>query len=62
MSRLQGDRYIYKENMGGLCSICNEYGYEVFSEIEDTLKKGIENIHLQVFDTLMFVNYFILKY
>ena len=49
MSRLQGGRYIYKENMGGLCSICNEYGYEVFSEIEDTLKKDIENIHLQVF-------------
>jgi hypothetical protein len=49
MKRLQGSRYIYKENMGGLCSICNEYGYQVFSEIEDTMKKNIENIHLQVF-------------
>ena len=48
MNRLHGSRYIFKENMGGLCSICNEYGYQIFSEIEDFMKKNIENIYLQV--------------
>ncbi|CAJ0829049.1 10838_t:CDS:2, partial [Entrophospora sp. SA101] len=38
---------IITRNMEGLCSISNEYGYEVFSEIEGTLKKDIENIHFQ---------------
>src|SRR5688572_16031398 len=27
MTRLQGGRYIYKDNLGGLCSECNECGY-----------------------------------
>ncbi|RHZ45905.1 hypothetical protein Glove_642g13 [Diversispora epigaea] len=33
MTRLQGDRYVYKDNLGGLCSECNECGYEVFGDI-----------------------------
>ncbi|CAG8841167.1 6435_t:CDS:2, partial [Racocetra persica] len=32
MTRLQGGRYIYKDNLGGMCSSCNELGYEVFKE------------------------------
>src|SRR6185369_3310297 len=44
MTRLEGGRFLYKENLGGLCSICNEYGYEVFTEIEDIVKKEIQNI------------------
>lgn len=31
---LQGEQYIYKENLGGLCSICNMYGYESFDELQ----------------------------
>jgi hypothetical protein len=48
MTRLEGGRFLYKENLGGLCSICNEYGYEVFTEVEDVVKKEIPNIYLQV--------------
>lgn len=48
MTRLEGGRFLYKENLGGLCSICNEYGYEVFTAIEDVVKKEIQNTHLQV--------------
>jgi hypothetical protein len=48
MTRLEGGRFLYKENLGGLCSICNEYGYEVFTEIEGVVKKEIHNIYLQV--------------
>lgn len=48
MTRLQGGRYIYKDNLGGICSTCNELGYEVFEEIEKLLKLHISNIDLQV--------------
>ena len=39
MTRLKGGRFLYKDNLGALCSTCNEYGYQVFSEIEDLIKK-----------------------
>jgi len=44
MTRLQGNRYQYKEDLGGLCSTCNEYGYEVFVEIEDLIENYVADI------------------
>ncbi|RHZ77227.1 hypothetical protein Glove_184g100 [Diversispora epigaea] len=41
MTRLQGSRYVYKDNLGGLCSECNECGYEVFGEITVLIKANI---------------------
>ncbi|RIB09351.1 hypothetical protein C2G38_2209182 [Gigaspora rosea] len=47
MTRLQGGKYIFKDNLGGICSTCNELGYEVFEEIEQLLKLHISNVNLQ---------------
>ncbi|RIB12060.1 hypothetical protein C2G38_2201736 [Gigaspora rosea] len=45
MTRLEESRFVYKENLGGLCTTCNELGYEVFDELGlliDTITKNIE--------------------
>ncbi|UZO14704.1 uncharacterized protein OCT59_006153 [Rhizophagus irregularis] len=47
MTRLQGNRYQYKEDLGGLCSTCNECGYEVFVEIEDLIDNYVSDIQLR---------------
>ena len=39
MAKLQGNEYIYREDLSGLCSICSRYGYEIF----DDIRKLIEN-------------------
>ncbi|PKY33820.1 hypothetical protein RhiirB3_453052, partial [Rhizophagus irregularis] len=38
-TKLQGNEYIYREDLGGLCSTCSRYGYEIFVDI----RKLIEN-------------------
>ena len=43
MTRLEGGQFLYRDNLGGLCSICNEYSYEVFSEITKLIENHIEN-------------------
>ena len=43
MTRLEGGQFLYRDNLGGLCSICNEYGYEVFLEITKLIENHIEN-------------------
>ncbi|RHZ81982.1 hypothetical protein Glove_115g1 [Diversispora epigaea] len=37
MTRLDGKRFVYKENLGGLCSECNKCGYqnELISEVQN---------------------------
>lgn len=44
---LQGNQYIYKEDLGGLCSICNTYGYESFDELRRLIQCHILNLNLQ---------------
>lgn len=41
MGRLTSGPYVYRKDLGGLCSICNEYFYEVF----DTLN-GLAQAHI----------------
>ena len=41
MTRLEGGRYQYKEDLGGLCMTCNECGYLVFAEIEKIIEMYI---------------------
>ena len=48
MTRLQEGRYVYKENLGGLCSECNECGYEVFGNIRTLITAHIEDETLWV--------------
>uniref|UniRef100_U9UGQ8 Uncharacterized protein n=1 Tax=Rhizophagus irregularis (strain DAOM 181602 / DAOM 197198 / MUCL 43194) TaxID=747089 RepID=U9UGQ8_RHIID len=33
MARLANGRYVYHKDLGGLCNIYNEYGYEVFDTL-----------------------------
>jgi hypothetical protein len=48
MTRLEGGQFLYRDNLGGLCSTCNEYGYEVFSEITKLIENCIENSIVKV--------------
>jgi len=48
MTRLEGGRFVYRENLGGLYSICNENGYEIFDQIRKLIEKHVENIISQV--------------
>ncbi|CAG8623933.1 7253_t:CDS:2, partial [Gigaspora rosea] len=47
MKLLQGKQYIYQENLGGLCSTCSRYGYEVFAEISQFVKTNIQDSNIQ---------------
>src|SRR5688572_30226183 len=50
MMRLEGERFQYKEDLGGLCMICNECGYLIFNEIENIIKMNIMDPGIQVND------------
>ncbi|RIB03684.1 hypothetical protein C2G38_2224350 [Gigaspora rosea] len=50
MTRLEGSRFVYKENLSGLCSTCNELGYKVFEKIELLIDAQIKNNGLKCKD------------
>ena len=60
MTRLESGRFVYKENLGGLCSICNENFYEVFSDLEKLIENNIENMQLQANITFFNLQYYLL--
>ncbi|EXX58899.1 hypothetical protein RirG_193680 [Rhizophagus irregularis DAOM 197198w] len=41
MARLANGRYVYRKDLGGLCNICNEYGYEVFDTLINIIRLNI---------------------
>lgn len=43
MARLTNGPYIYRSDLGGLCSICNEYFYEVFNTFNNMIQLNISN-------------------
>ncbi|CAG8625204.1 13159_t:CDS:2, partial [Gigaspora rosea] len=43
MTRLRNSPYAYRDDLGGLCYTCNEYGYSVFEELKELVKKKVEN-------------------
>jgi hypothetical protein len=47
-TQLMGNQYIYREDLGGLCSTCSTYGYETFEDITNLIKEKINNAELQV--------------
>ena len=49
MTRLQGSRFVYQDDLGGLCSECNECGYEVFASINTIIAAHIRDESLKVF-------------
>ncbi|CAB4403892.1 unnamed protein product [Rhizophagus irregularis] len=38
-TQLMGQRYVYQEDLGGLCSTCSTYGYETFEDIMNLIKE-----------------------
>lgn len=41
--QLEGNRYQYREDMGGLCATCNTYGYEIFGYLKGLIQKEISS-------------------
>lgn len=48
-TKLEGNKYIYRENLGGLCLTCQKYGYEIFSDLIEYINKYITRSLVQVF-------------
>ncbi len=42
MARLASGRYVYRQDLGGLCNICNEYGYEVFDTLINLVRSNVK--------------------
>ena len=59
MARIEDGPYRYREDLEGLCSICAEYGYEVFDNLAKIIKLHIKNHFVQVcslyFQLLLFI-------
>lgn len=45
---LQGNQYIYRENLGGLCQTCSKYGYDTFEELNEYIRNNIKDRQIQV--------------
>lgn len=41
MARLANGQFVYRNDLGGLCSICNEYFYEVFDTLTSLIQLNI---------------------
>lgn len=48
MTRLIGSRFVYQDDLGGLCSECNECGYEIFASINTIIAAHVEDESLKV--------------
>ena len=48
MTKLQGGRFVYQENLGGLCSTCNDNGYLVFGDINTLIAAHITDELIRV--------------
>src|SRR5436189_6260179 len=59
MTFLQGKQYIYQEDLGGLCSICSRYGYEIFADMKQFVEKNIQDNNLQVSNYTIHIIYVI---
>src|SRR5207247_441779 len=43
MSRLQNSRFKYREDLGGLCITCNDYGYQPFENLIELVTINFSN-------------------
>jgi hypothetical protein len=48
MAHLENSRFIYRDDLGGLCLICNEYGFGVFEDMIELIREKIEGKNAQV--------------
>ena len=56
MTRLQGSRFVYQDDLGDLCSECNECGYEIFASINVIIAAHIDDEYIKVFIQEFFVS------
>ena len=43
MTRLQNSRFKYREDLGGLCLTCNNYGYQPFEDLIKLITTNFSN-------------------
>jgi len=48
LARLKDGPYVYREDLGGLCGICSEYGYGVFDDLRTLIIERISEKEQQV--------------
>ena len=48
MTRLENSRFVYRDDLGRLCLICNEYGFGVFEDMIELICEKIEGKNAQV--------------
>ena len=48
MTCLEGGQYVYRENLDGLCSTCNDCGYMVFGDIGVMISAYVTDESLKV--------------
>ena len=48
MTRLENSRFVYRDDLGGLCLTCNEYGFGVFKDMIALVEERIEKKEVQV--------------
>lgn len=48
ITRLQNGPFKYRDDLGGLCSICNTYGYQIFEDLITLAKSDIMDRNIQV--------------
>lgn len=57
MARLENGPFKYREDLGGLCSICNTYGYQIFEDLLALVKSDIMDKNMQVSLSSLLNNY-----
>ncbi|CAG8730379.1 7183_t:CDS:2, partial [Racocetra persica] len=48
MTRLENSKFVYRDDLGGLCLICNEYGFGVFKDMITLVREKIEQKNTQL--------------
>lgn len=43
MGCLQNSHFCYREDLGGLCPTCNDYGYQPFENLVEIINKNFSN-------------------
>ena len=58
LTRLKDGPYVYKEDLGGLCGICSEYGYSVFDDLRTLIIERIGGKEQQVNINVLFYYFY----
>jgi hypothetical protein len=60
MARLQNGRFKYRDNLGGLCLICNDYAYQPFEDLIKLVSNNNMDKKIKVKNVKLFLHDFIL--